>query len=278
MKDAQLFTLFKNKGSRKDCKNYQAISLLSLVSKLYGRIILSRLQVLADRVYPGSQSGFIKNRLSIDMVFTLRLLQEKFIEQNKPLYIMFINLRKVFDIVSRTGLHKVPEKINCLLKLLQMIHAFHNGMTARVIFDGDISEPFNLRYVVKQGCVMGPTLFGVYLSTPLHHASGNLFNLAHLRAKVKTHTVLIHELMFANDMVFSHTVCLKCRVCNTSVLHVICLPKNKHGEDGHTSYKWPTTMNLNQWQVTHDSQPVLLLRLYNSQDSNTQYQGIQLNW
>ena len=49
-------------------------------------------------------------------------------EQNKPLYIMFIDLTKVFDIVSRTGMYKVLEKIGCLPKLLQMIHTFHDGM------------------------------------------------------------------------------------------------------------------------------------------------------
>ena len=67
MKDAQLITLFKNKGSRKDCNNYQAISLLSLVGKLF-RTLLSRLQVLTDRVYPKGQCGFRKKRLTNDML------------------------------------------------------------------------------------------------------------------------------------------------------------------------------------------------------------------
>ena len=68
------------------------------------------LQVLAERVYLKSQCGIRKNRPMIDMVFTLRLLQEKYIEQNKPLYIMFIDLTNAFDTVSRTGLYKVLEK------------------------------------------------------------------------------------------------------------------------------------------------------------------------
>ena len=70
------------------------------------------------------------------MVFTLRHLQDISIEQNKLLYILFIDPKKAFDTVSMTG---------CPPKLPQMIHAFHDGMTTRDIFDLDISEPFNLR-------------------------------------------------------------------------------------------------------------------------------------
>ena len=36
MKDVQLITLFKNKGSSQDCNSYQVISLLSLFGKLLG--------------------------------------------------------------------------------------------------------------------------------------------------------------------------------------------------------------------------------------------------
>ena len=74
------------------------------------------------------------------MVFKLILLHEKCIEQNKPLYIVFNDLTKVFDSKSRTRLYKVLEKIGWILKLLQMICAFHYGMTARVVFNGDISR------------------------------------------------------------------------------------------------------------------------------------------
>ena len=152
------------------------------------------------------------------MVFTL--LQEKCVEQNKPLYVMFINLTKAFDTVSRSGLYKILEKIRYPLKLLQMINAFQAGMTAAVIFDGDISEPFNLRCGIKQWSVMSPTLLSIYQSNLLghafpspdgiaHHARhyGNLFNLAHLWAKTKANTVLICDLIFANNVAFcTHSV------------------------------------------------------------------------
>ena len=154
------------------------------------------------------------------MVFTLRLLQEKSIEQNKSLNIMFTDLPKAFDSVSRTGLYNVMERIRNLPKLLQMISAFHNGMTARVVFDGDISESFNIRCEVKQGCVTAPTLFSICLSILLFCAflstdvivlhtrhDRNRFNSPHLRAKTKTDTVLICKLLFDKHMVsYAHSL------------------------------------------------------------------------
>ncbi|XP_072854784.2 uncharacterized protein LOC110072917 [Pogona vitticeps] len=58
MKDTNIVTLYKNKGDRGDCSNYCGVSLLSVVGKLLAPVVLKRLQVLADRVYPESQCGF----------------------------------------------------------------------------------------------------------------------------------------------------------------------------------------------------------------------------
>ena len=54
MKDTNIITLYKNKGDRGDYNNYSGISLLIVVGKLLARVVLKRLQVLADRVYPKS--------------------------------------------------------------------------------------------------------------------------------------------------------------------------------------------------------------------------------
>ena len=113
MRDANIVTLYKNKGERSDCNNYHGISLLSIAGKAYAWVVLKRLQTLADRVYPESQCGFRAKRSTIDMIFSVRQLQEKCREQRQPLYVAFIDLTKAFDLVSRTGLFTLLEKIGC---------------------------------------------------------------------------------------------------------------------------------------------------------------------
>ena len=57
--------------------NYRGISLRSIVGKGFDRVILIRLQKLAERIYPESQCGFRAERSTIDMICSLRQLQEK---------------------------------------------------------------------------------------------------------------------------------------------------------------------------------------------------------
>ena len=104
LRDANIITIYKNKGDRADCNNFRGISLLSLAGKIFARTILPRLQILADRILPESQCGFRVGRSIADMVFCVRQLQEKCIEQHKPLFLVFVDLTKAFDYVSRSGL------------------------------------------------------------------------------------------------------------------------------------------------------------------------------
>eukprot|EP00064_Thunnus_orientalis_P014087 superscaffoldBa00002400_g14128 len=52
MHDANIITLYKNKGDCGDCNNYHRISLLSIVGKAFACVVMNRLQSLAERVYP----------------------------------------------------------------------------------------------------------------------------------------------------------------------------------------------------------------------------------
>ena len=86
------------------------------------------------------------------------------------LYIAFIDLTKAFDLVSRDGLFKVLPKIGCPLKHQCMVESFHINTNGTVHSNGSSSELFEIRSGVKQGCVLAPTLFGVFFGLLLKHA------------------------------------------------------------------------------------------------------------
>ncbi|CAM4709419.1 unnamed protein product [Leuciscus chuanchicus] len=215
LRNANIVTLYKNKGDRCDCNNYRGIALLSQPGNVLARLILPRIQVIANRILPESQCGFRPGRSTIDLIFSVRQIQEKCIEQGRPLYAVFVDLTKAFDYVSRSGLFTILCQLGCPPKLLKIIQEFHVLTKATIQFEGSRSKEFPIFCGVKQGCVLAPTLFGIFFSAVLRRAfpvpsgvllhtrsSGNLFNLARLRAKTKINRVHIRELLYADDAAF----------------------------------------------------------------------------
>ena len=210
-KDAAVIPIFKKKGNRQECGNYRGISLLSVAGKVLGKIILKRLQPILDAILPESQCGFRSSRSTIDMVFTLRQLQEKAIEQNRHLYMVFIDFTKAFDTVNRECLWSLLHRYGCPEGIISLISQLHTGMTAQVSLNGTLSEQFPVNQGVKQGCVLAPSLFSIYLSAvlelcPQHggvylrtRTDGKLYNASRLKAKTLTRTVCARELLYADD-------------------------------------------------------------------------------
>ena len=191
---SDIVTIYKKKGDRSDCSNSRGISLLPTASKVLAKIMLSRLtEHLTESTLPETQCGFRKERSTTDMIFVARQIQEKCHEQNRELYIAFVDLAKAFDTVNRELLWNVLSKFGVPNKYLYIMK------TARLSSGGSKSEPFNVEVGVKQGCVLAPVIFNMYLTavTLISHQQmnrddgvqiqfrldGNLFNLRRLQAK-----------------------------------------------------------------------------------------------
>lgn len=218
-KDADIVSIFKKKGDRAACGNSRGISLLATAGKVLTRILLFRLlNHITENVLPESQSGFRKDRSTVDMVFVARQLQEKAIEQQQDLYMVFVDLAKAFDTVNRTLLWETLRKFGCPPTFLAVLKSFHNGSMARVTNGGSKSDPFLVGTGVKQGCVIAPIIFNLFVAAVMkiaklninpadgiqisYRLDGNLFNLRRLQAKTLVTVEPIHELQYADDTAF----------------------------------------------------------------------------
>ena len=68
----------------------------------------------------------------------------------------------------------VTEEVWLLREFPTVIEALHTGMMANVSVGGEVSESFSVTNVVKQGCVLAPTLFSIFLSAMLDEAFGDM--------------------------------------------------------------------------------------------------------
>ena len=219
--DGILVSLYKGKGEKSICDHYRGITLLESVGKVLARLLLNRLtEAICPAVIPESQSGFRSGRGTVDMIFSVRQVQEKCIEQQMPLYQVFVDLTKAFDTVNREALWRILTKIGCPPTFVNMFKELHRNMKARVTFNGQLSEEIAIDNGVKQGDIPAPTLFSIFFAVLLSHAfiecdqgillrfrtSGNVFNLRRFNTKSKTFKVLIRELLYADDADFlAHT-------------------------------------------------------------------------
>ncbi|CAH1233287.1 Hypp666 [Branchiostoma lanceolatum] len=162
---------------------------------------------------PEAQCGFRPGRSTTDMVFAVRQVQEKCIEQHMDLYAVFIDLTKAFDSINREALWSTLTKLGCPRKFTTLIKLFHENMTGQILTDADYSASFNITTGVKQACVLAPVLFNLYFTQVLLHtvkdldlgvyikyrSDGSVFDLRRLTARTKTVEKLIQEALFADD-------------------------------------------------------------------------------
>lgn len=213
LKDATIVNIYKNKGDRTVCGNYRGISLLSIAGKILSRILLNRLLPVAESFLPESQCGFRPSRGTGDMIFVARQLQEKAREQNCDLHMVFIDLTKAFDSVNREALWAVLRKFGCPAKFVEIVKQLHLDMNGKINHEGDVSEIFPIKTGVKQGCVLAPTLFSIFLGAFLSKASlglsdgvhmeyriGGLLNIRRFEAKSKVSMCVVRELQYADDL------------------------------------------------------------------------------
>ncbi|CAM4728174.1 unnamed protein product [Leuciscus chuanchicus] len=131
-KKAVIIPVYKKKD-KLDCNNYRGISLLCHSSKIITTIIMERIKKKTEEILSEEQAGFRTLRSTIDQIFTLRQLAEKYTDFSKDLFVCYIDFQKAFDSVWRAGLWNVmrrlgyPEKVvrilESLYKVLEVIMA-----------------------------------------------------------------------------------------------------------------------------------------------------------
>ena len=162
--------IFKHKGDVSICDNYRPISIIDMSSKVFGNLLKTRVEAVVQGKLLEAQAGFRKHRSCQDMIFILRMLRGYSKEVRQAIYGCFVDLRKAYDSVDRETLWKVLQHYGIDGDLLDMIKLLYRNTRAAIRVGEGRTEEFSLKAGVKQGCVLSPLLFNIYLDFVVRQA------------------------------------------------------------------------------------------------------------
>ena len=212
--------------------NYRGISLLSCISKLYSNLINKRLSKYLDEndILAEEQNGFRKARSCEDHIFTLNSI----IRNNKETFATFIDLKKAFDFVDRDLLLYKLLLIHVDGKVYNTIKNMYSNTSACVRINGKLTNWFDCKSGVRQGCNLSPTLFSIFINDLVAEINS-------LNAGMNFENEQISMLLYADDIVFiSSSEAEMQRMLDT--LHQWCK-------------KWRVLINSTKSQAVHFRQP-----------------------
>ena len=159
---SRIITLPVKKGNLQQCKNYCTVNLICHPSKVLLKVLLNRLKPRAESIIAEEQAGFRSGRNTIEQIFSLRILCERYLQHQQDLYHVFIDFKKAFDRVWHKALWSTM-RLCIINNLIQVIENLYNKATSAVYLNGDIGDWFRTTVGVRQGCRLSPTLFNIFL-------------------------------------------------------------------------------------------------------------------
>ena len=154
-----LIVKIPKKGDLTECGNWRGITLTSVPSKIFGRVLIDRIRDGVNNKLRDEQAGFRKGRSTVEQIFVLRNIVEQAVEWQSTLYITFVDFEKAFDSVYRESLWKIMASYGILHTILKMVQILYEDSECAVIDEGVESDWFKVKTGVKQSDVMSGFIF-----------------------------------------------------------------------------------------------------------------------
>ena len=142
--------------------NYLGITLISVPCKIYCSVLNARLTSWLEA--NDEQNGFRRGRSCEDHIYTLHTMVNDRKISRQSTYVSFIDLRKAFDTVDRNMLWFKLHRTGVRGKFYVALQSLYQDTKCTVKVNGERTPWFQVPSGVKQGCVLSPTMFSVYIN------------------------------------------------------------------------------------------------------------------
>ena len=155
-------TVIKNKlGNASSVDNYRPIAITTIFSKLLESVIL---QTCKDRLETSSnQFGFKLGHSTELCTFVFRNLIDYYLSNSSPVFVSYLDASKAFDKVNYWILLKKLVSRNFPLSIIKLLVFWFSHQLYCVKWGGSFSDSFTVANGVRQGGILSPYLFNVYM-------------------------------------------------------------------------------------------------------------------
>lgn len=209
------------KHEKSNPANYRPISMLSAINKILEKVIYQRIltHIQKNDIIYYNQYAFQPQTSTMSAAYDLTTDIKNELDQKKTVIVLYIDMRKAFDTISK---HKLIEKLSYYGfkdKELNIIKTYIYNREQRTRVNNIISEPMYAEYGIPQGGNLPPILYTLYvndlLEQPLHGKiyayaddtcilySGDITN--NIENKIEKDIQLLEEWCFNNLLTINET-------------------------------------------------------------------------
>ena len=165
-KVSSVVPVFKNVGERSTAKNYRPVSLLSVVSKVFEKLVNNSIVDHLEKcgLFSDFQYGFRSFRSTADLLTVVSDRIARAFNRSGATRAVALDISKGFDRVWHAGLLHKLKSYGISGQIFGLISSFLSNRRLRVVMDGKSSQKYPVNARVPQGSILGPTLFLLYIN------------------------------------------------------------------------------------------------------------------
>ena len=158
--------VFKNVGERSTAKNYRPVSLLSVVSKVFEKLVNNRIVDHLEKccLFSDFQYGFRSSLSTADLLTVVSDRIARAFNRSGATRAVALDISKAFDRVWHAGLYHKLKSYGISGQIFGLISSFLSNRRLHVVLDGKSSQEYPVDAGVPQGSILGPTLFLLYIN------------------------------------------------------------------------------------------------------------------
>ena len=179
-------------GKKSGFDDHRGISLLPAFDKILQRIILNGMQSIPGTQIHSLQGAYQKEQDALTTAFVIDESIKSCCDEGDCVYACFVDIRKAFD---KMWIDAMLYQAGIKGKCWRIIRSWYSNMREMVYINGIYSRIYDLRQGTRQGGILSPWLFLVYINDLIYELENTCWS-------VFLYNKYFGSPMFADDLTF----------------------------------------------------------------------------